>query len=72
MCVPECNVSAHFSSLPVQQLRPAGDPPRAEVQLLLGLLADGLLSALRGTGEGNIVDSPHILKYSKLNVFVIY
>ena len=35
----------------VQQLQPAGDPPRAAVQLLLRLLSDGVVPRVRRPGR---------------------
>ena len=35
----------------MQQLRAAGDPPRAAVQLLLGLLPDGVVPRVRRPGR---------------------
>ena len=49
----------------VQLLWPAGHPPGAEVQLLLRLQPDRVLSPVRGPGELSLADS-HWLRYSSL------
>ena len=41
----------------VQLLRPAGHPPRAEVQLLLRLQPDRVLSPVRGPGELSLAET---------------
>ena len=49
----------------MQLLRPAGHPPGAEVQLLLRLQPDRVLSPVRGPGELWLADS-HWSRYSSL------